>query len=86
MTERAKEFYERDSVPTVTTAHTTLTATLATITQTGASDYTLIVETWRLSPWAQAWVNYRPFDGTLTTESRAEVARITRKLNGRMKL
>ena len=39
---------------------------------------------WQKTPWS-AWSHTRIGDGTLTAHSRAEVARITRRLNGRMK-
>lgn len=103
MTERAKEFYERDSVPTVTTAHTTPTerslnvAPLLSIVQNGPSDYTVTVSEVLLaeSPLMRRVFNhywdydlqrsiYRIGDGSLTRHSRAEVARITRRLGGRM--
>lgn len=40
---------------------------------------------WQKTPWS-AWSSTRIGDGTLTAQSRAEVARITRRLGGRMKL
>ena len=50
MTERAKKFYEREFVPTITTAHTTPTARSLTVSapllgivQNGPSDYTVKV-------------------------------------------
>lgn len=83
MSERAKEFYERDSVPTVTTAHTTPTER-ASITQIGPEDYLVTLYVMDIPPWLQRYSGNIPLDGTLTAHSRAEVARITRRLNGRM--
>lgn len=83
MTERAKEFYERDSVPTVTTAHTTPTARSLTVAPMVTP--TMITHrdwTWRKNPYHS---HIKIGDGTLTAQSRAEVADITHRLGGRMK-
>jgi hypothetical protein len=83
MSERAKEFYERDSVPTITTAHPTPTARSLTVAPMSTS--TMI--THRDRPWMNSpcYSHIEIGDGTLTAQSRAEVARITRRLGGRLK-
>ena len=87
MTERAKEFYERDSVPTVTTAHTTPTARSLTVAPMVLRNARLVRGGLLKYATGYDW-NRRHFEfgsGSMTAHSRAEVARITRRLNGRMK-
>ena len=87
MTERAKEFYERDSVPTVTTAHTTPTARSLTVASMVLRNTGLLRSGLLKYATGYDW-NRGHFEigsGSMTAQSREEVARITRRLNGRMK-
>lgn len=87
MTERAKEFYERDSVPTVTTAHTTPTTRSLTVAPMVLRNTGLFRS--GLLKYATGYdLNRSHFEigsGSMTAHSRAEVARITWRLKGRMK-
>ena len=87
MTERAKEFYERDSVPTVTTAHTTPTARSLTVAPMVLHNAGLLRS--GLFKYGAGYdFNKSYFEigsGSMTAQSREEVARITRRLNVRMK-